>query len=317
MDEGPRLMRPGAEREPGVAVVITCHNHGRFLRDAVASVARQTLADVEVIVVDDGSTDDTPSVAAELPAIRYVRQDHAGLSAARNAGWRASRGRYVSFLDADDRLLPQALAVGTACAAAHPDAAFVSGHYVVIDAEGRRTSDHRRPCVTSEHYRALLRSNYIGMHATVLYRRETLERHDGFDVTLPASEDYDLYLRVARQAPIVCHPEVVAEYRWHGANMSGNSALMLCSTLRVLGRQREHVRGHSALEQAYRDGGTFWRRLFGDPLLDELGARVRAGGPWGTAARLLWVSVRYYPLGLVRRTGRFMRGLLRRHRSLR
>ena len=64
-----------------------------------------------------------------------------------------------------------------------------------------RTSERPRPCVTSEHYRALLRSNYIGMHATVLYRRETLERHGGFDTSLSASEDYDLYLRMARQGP--------------------------------------------------------------------------------------------------------------------
>jgi glycosyltransferase involved in cell wall biosynthesis len=299
-----------ARQAPEVTVVITCHNHGRFLRDAVASVRRQTLRDFDLIVVDDGSADDTPAVAAALPAIRYIRQDHSGLSAARNTGWRASRGRYVTFLDADDRLFPQALKIGVVYANANPAAAFVSGHHVVIDAEGLQVSARHRPCVTTDHYAALLRSNYIGMHATVLYRRETLERYGGFDVSLPAGEDYDLYLRVAREATILCHPHVVAEYRWHGANMSRNHALMLAATLRVLGRQHKHVRGKPALEQAYRDGVAFWRRLFGEPLLDDLGAGVRAGASWRTTGRLLAVSARHYPFGLVRRAGRFTKNVL-------
>jgi glycosyltransferase involved in cell wall biosynthesis len=296
--------RPASGRRPEVTVVITCHNHGRFLRDAVDSVSRQTFRDFEVIVVDDGSTDDTPAVAPALPEIRYIRQEQAGLSAARNTGWRASRGRYVAFLDADDRLLPEALRVGTTCSESNPDAALVSGHYVVIDAAGAQVSHRYRPCVAADHYQALLRSNYIGMHAAVLYRRETLERHGGFDPSLPAAEDYDLYLRVARQEPIVCHPEVVAEYRWHGANMSLDSGLMLSATLRVLARQRRHVRGNPALVQAYHEGVAFWRRLFGEPLLDEVGTRMRARA-WKRTACLLDVALQYYPGGLARRAMRF------------
>jgi glycosyltransferase involved in cell wall biosynthesis len=296
-----------------VTVVITCYNHGRFLEAAVESVRQQTFRDteIEIIVVDDGSTDGTPDITARLPGIRCIRQENRGLSAARNTGWQASRGGFVSFLDADDLLLPRALEAGMACAAAHPAAAFVSGHYMVIDANGFQTSERPRPCVTSEHYRALLRSNYIGMHATVLYRRETLERHGGFDPSLPASEDYDLYLRVARREPVVCHPEIVAEYRWHGANMSLNSALMLSATLRVLARQREHVRGDAALEAAYWSGVAFWRNLFGEPLLDEVSRRVRAGAPWGVTARMLAVVLRYYPLGLPRRVVRVVKRLSR------
>lgn len=292
-----------------VTVVITCHNHGGFLRAAVESVRGQASTVAEIIVVDDGSTDETPEVIAGLSGIRCIRQAHLGLSAARNTGWRASRGGFVSFLDADDRLLPRALQAGLACAAAQPSAAFVSGHYVVIDAEGLQTSYTYRPCVMSEHYRALLRSNYIGMHATVLYRRGTLERHRGFDPSLSAAEDYDLYLRVARLEPVVCHPEVVAEYRWHGANMSLDSALMLRTTLQVLGRQREHLRGNAAYETAYRNGVAFWQRLYGDPLLDEVSRRVRTGASWSVTARKLAVLLRCYPLGVARRALRLTKRL--------
>jgi len=300
---------------PLATVVITCRNHGHFLRDAIDSVQRQTFRDLELIVVDDGSTDDTPAVAATLP-VPYIRQPHAGLSAARNTGWRASRGQYITFLDADDRLLARAIQAGVACAESHPEAAFVSGHYVVIDGAGARVSSRFRPCVTSDHYRALLARNYIGMHATVLYRRAALERHGGFDCALPASEDYDLYLRVARTDTVVCHPEVVAEYRWHGGNMSLNADLMLSATLQVLGRQREHVRGNPLLARAYREGTTFWRRLFGESLLDDMAASARAG-QWTRAARLVALSLRYYPLGFALRTARFGRRVLGHRVALR
>jgi glycosyltransferase involved in cell wall biosynthesis len=302
---------------PMVTVVITCYNHARFLPDAIESVRSQTFRDFELIVVDDGSTDDTAEVAARHREVRYLWQAQAGLSAARNTGLRAARGRYLTFLDADDRLLPRALQVGLEHAASHPDAAFVSGHYAVIDAVGQRVSDRRPACVTSNHYEALLRVNYIGMHATVLYRGETLEEHGGFDESLPAGEDYDLFLRVARRVPILCHPEVVAEYRWHGANMSLNSGLMLRASLGVLRRQREHVRGHARLEEAYAEGVAFWQRLFGEQLLDELGRRARAGRSWAASARLLRLALRYYPHGLFWRTTRFARRLIQEHAWLR
>ncbi|MGH7367268.1 MAG: glycosyltransferase [Candidatus Rokuibacteriota bacterium] len=290
-----------------VTVVITCHNQARFLRSAIDSVREQTVTDHELIVVDDGSTDETAAVVASAPGIRSIRQTNQGLSAARNAGWRAGRGRFVCFLDADDRLLPSALRAGLACATDQAGAAFVSGHYVVINAAGVQTSARHRPCVMADHYQALLRSNYIGMHATVLYRRETLERHRGFDPSLPACEDYDLYLRVARREPVRCHPEVVAQYRWHGTNMSRDSALMLRTALQVLDRQRAHVRGDAAQRQARRGGVAFWRRLYGEPLLDEVSRRVRARAPWSETARMLVVLLRCYPLGVARRAARVAR----------
>ena len=110
---------------------------------------------------------------------------------------------------------------------------------------------------------------------------------------------------------MVCHPGLVAEYRWHGANMSLNSGLMLKATLHVLCRQRAHARGQDRLERAYGEGVRLWQQLFGEPLLDEVGARVRTGGSWSAIARLLAVLLRYYPLGLARRTLRFTKRLIR------
>jgi GT2 family glycosyltransferase len=283
---------------PGVSVVITCYNQARFLADAIESVLGQTLRADEIVVVDDGSTDDVRGVAARYPDLLNVRQRNEGLSSARNAGLRATRHRYVAFLDADDRLLSGALEAGVSCIEAHPECAFVSGHYRMIDAEGNPLRSESRACVVKDHYLELLQDNYIGMHAAVLYRRAVLEHVGGFDRTLPACEDYELYLRIARSWPVQCHDRVVAEYRWHGANMSRRSRLMLCTALRSLRAQWRHVRGNPALRAAYWSGVRFWQRHWGDPLFTETIASLREPKRWGSAALGLWTLLRHYPRGL-------------------
>src|SRR3954469_14899324 len=102
-----------------VAVVIPCYKQANYLPDAIQSVLDQTHDRVEIVVVDDGSPDNTREVAARYATVRYVRQENQGLASARNTGIRESVSPYLVFLDADDRLLPNALAAGLACFAAH------------------------------------------------------------------------------------------------------------------------------------------------------------------------------------------------------
>src|SRR5207247_2136053 len=134
---------------------------------------------------------------------------------------------YLVFLDADDRLLPSALEVGVKHLCENPNAAFVSGSHLRIAADGSLLGHPSEPIVREHHYFALLRGNYIGMHAAVMYRRAALDAVRGFDPSLSLCEDYDLYLRLARRFSVCCHDEPVAEYRFHGGNMSQNSAAML------------------------------------------------------------------------------------------
>lgn len=288
----------GEDRIPLVSVVIICYNHGHFLAEAIESVLEQTIGDVELIVVDDGSTDDTPAVAARYPSIRYLRQRNQGMSAARNAGLRVSRGRYVSFLDADDRLLPEALTEGAICLREHPECAFVSGRYRMITADGEPIPTDPPPDVPEDHYRVLLERNYIGMHATVLFRKEALESVSGFDRSMRACDDYEIYLRIARHRPVYCHDRTVAEYRCHGANTSLNWRLMLRSTLRPLRAQWRHVKGNTELEAAYRKGVLHWQRRYGRPLLVEILGSLRDPEKWLSAALGLGTLLRHYPRGL-------------------
>src|SRR5262245_54183980 len=120
---------------PTVSVVIPCYNQARYLSDAVSSVRQQTHRPIECIVVDDGSTDGTSDVAVELGAL-VVRQTNNGVSAARNAGLRIARGDFIVFLDADDVLLPDALARGVGALAAQPAAAAVVSRCEVMAEDG-------------------------------------------------------------------------------------------------------------------------------------------------------------------------------------
>jgi glycosyltransferase involved in cell wall biosynthesis len=266
-----------ANRPLDVAVVIPCYGHAQFIGDAIVSAQAQTLRPAEIVVVDDGSPDDVAGAVAAYPGVRLVKQPNRGLAAARNTGLRSARSPLVAFLDADDVLYPDALALGEAALAAEPSCAFAAGGYRWSDRGAGLVRDVV-PARDAISYGGMLRSNAIGMHGAVLYRRDALAAVDGFREGLPACEDWDVYLRLLRLAPAAVHGGVVAEYRRHGANMSGDPVRMFAGALGALRRQRAHARRDPALRVAY-DAGVRWaRELYGDAVFD------RARRPVGRAA---------------------------------
>ena len=248
-----------------VTVVITCYNHGRWLPDAIRSVMAQDHQPIELIVIDDGSTDDTALVCRRVPGLRYVHQENAGLSAARNRGLQEASSPLIAFLDADDLLLPHAIASGVRRLVENPGWAFVFGGHRGVDAD-RRPLWETKPDRADASYEKLLSRNVVVMHAAVLYRHRLLEEAGAFDTSLPSSEDYDVYLRLARSHPFGCYGDPVAEYRRHGSNMSGDPGRMLRSTLDVLQRQRPRSASEAA---ALRDGIAHFKGWYGPPLVKQ------------------------------------------------
>lgn len=289
VDAETSVRRPGAP----VSVIITCFNHGCWLADAITSVLEQTYHPIELIVVDDGSTDDTATVCRFFPEARYLYQPNAGLPAARNEGLRVSTGVFVCFLDADDLLLPHAIATGVAALEEHRSWAFAYGGYTRVTAD-RRVIHTVRPAPGEVAYRSLLRSNSVGMHATVLYRRRALQRAGDFDITLSACEDYDMLLRIARSCPAGSHGVTVAEYRQHGANMSLNAELMLASSLRVLRAQEGSIRC-PADRAAVDAGADVMKRYYGTQMIRQALADLARPSRTAGALRRLDLARRLAP----------------------
>jgi glycosyltransferase involved in cell wall biosynthesis len=287
--------------EPLVSIVVPCYNQGRFLAEAVRSAITSSVP-VEVVVVNDGSTDCTEEVARMLEStpgvdIRYVDQPNSGVAGARNRGLRESRGRYVVFLDADDRLTPGGIEAGTSALTGHPEYAFVFGRSRIMTASGAILPTPARPRVARNHYRELLRRNYIGPAATVMFRREAVERAGGFNTGVNATADYELYLHIARHHPVFDHAQVVAHHRTHDTNMCGDVARMLRETLMVLRRQRPFLEGDDASLDAYEEGWRLWQEFYGTRIVDEIRGAV-AGGAWACAGKKALTLARHHPRGL-------------------
>lgn len=291
-------LRTAVAARARVSVIIPCYNQAHFLGEALASVAAQSEAASEVIVVDDGSTDNTSMVAGRYPGVQCVRQANAGLAAARNTGLRQATGDYVVFLDADDRLLPSALEVGLTALLARPGHAFTFGAWRLIGADGSVLPAAPAAQVMADQFRAFLRMCFISTPAAVMYLRTAVDVAGGFDPEVSASADYDLYLRLSRRWPVHCHGELVAEYRRHGANMTLDRGRMLASELAVLHRQWSRVRHAPDLVQAYHEGLRRARHYHGGRLAQEVTASA-AVGSWSPAVRGALRLLRHHPGALV------------------
>jgi len=252
---------------PLVSVIIPSFNHGKYLPDAIKSIWLQAYAAVEIIVVDDGSTDNTEEILSDIPGIKYIYQNNQGLSAARNTGIKNSKGDYMVFLDADDWLLEGAIKTNLDYLKQNTALAFVSGAHEKVFVDAGIIVDEIQP-VSNEHYINLLQGNYIGMHATVMYRRWVFNEFF-YDTNLRSCEDYDLYLSITRRHPVVHHTKKLAAYRLHGNNMSGDITMMLTTALLVLGRQKNNL--HSLQEKmAFQKGQAIWKDYYCKLLYEKL-----------------------------------------------
>lgn len=201
---------------PLISVIIPCYNHGEFLPEAVASVLAANRPDTEAIIVDDGSTDERTRKemdALEAQGIRIVHQENKGLSAARNAGIRASRGEYIFPLDADDRACPRSIDGAIQALNANPPTGVVYGDVQFI---GARTD---RWITGPFDLHRLMQSNFIACSA--LFRRAVWEQNGGYDERMRQGfEDWEFWLSAFEHGWRFTYvPEVFFQYRQHNESM--------------------------------------------------------------------------------------------------
>jgi len=237
-----------------VSIIMPAFNREEYVAEAIDSVIAQTYEDWELIVVDDGSTDATLSIAstyadADPARIRILSQPNRGVVAARNAGIGISRGTFVAFLDSDDTWEPGKLASQIAVYEADPNAAFVYTGFTTIEADGSRLRevlpDPRFQGDISE-LLWLVDNEILG--ATLLVRRSTLLAVGMFDSRLAGAENLALRLRLAETGPVRFVDESLYNYRRHGTNLSSDQARMLDERLKIIETYLARLDGrHGAL----------------------------------------------------------------------
>jgi glycosyltransferase involved in cell wall biosynthesis len=268
------MQKTDVRGRPDVSVVIPVYNAARYLAESIASIRAQTLRSIEIIAVDDGSTDGSgemlDALAAKDPRLKVFHQTNAGIVGALNNGLAMANGRYVARMDADDIARADRLEKQAAYLDEQPDHVFVGCLFRVIDEAGRpghvqqpggqgRQTDMRRfpPYVAAV------------PHPSLMVRRDAIVSLGGYREQFPHAEDHDLFIRLARLGKMAILPEVLLDYRIHGGAVSTRHAeIQLASALKA---QLAGAIVERAGVDAFADGA--------DPSIAELLARYpEAGG---------------------------------------
>ena len=223
-----------------VSVVVPSYNHAQFIEATLRSIMKQRLSPAELIVIDDGSSDDSPRVIERVLkdcpfSCELVARDNRGLCATLNEGFERTRGEYFAYLGSDDLWLPEFLEARVQLLESRSVAVLAYGHAYFVDEQNRivdTTADWAS--YADGDARAMLLQTTAPMSPTVLYRRAALERQRWNEES--KLEDYDLYLRLSAEGEFAFDPRILSAWRRHGSNVSRDQALMLEEQLRA---QRE------------------------------------------------------------------------------
>lgn len=245
----PAVACSGAEQQakgaiytmPTVDIITPAYNAARFLPVAIDSVIAQTFQDWRILLIDDGSTDDTEAVVAPYldrlgPKLLYIKQPNAGLPAARNAAIRASTAEFLALLDADDIWLPSRLEESLKSFQSDPEIGMSYGFVSRVDQNGTVIDTFTN---AQKHGQGWI-APYIYMRMvdlpcpTIMFRRQCIDQVGFFDETLRATEDRDLWLRLALKYKVALAPHLIAHYRVSAASMTTDPYRMLSAQLRFI-----------------------------------------------------------------------------------
>lgn len=231
------------EKNPTVSVIIPTYNRAHLVGRAIRSVLNQTYQDFEIIVVDDGSTDNTEEVVKSFndPRIRYIRHEkNRGGSAARNTGIRATYGEFIAFLDSDDEWLPEKLEKQVLICSDEQIGLVYTGRKV-IDSQSGQVLSKIVPDKEGNVYEQLLERDFIGTCSSVMVKKEALENIKGFDETLPARQDWDCWLRIARNYKVACIREVLVIQKTGHIQISGKLGNIIEGTERIIQKHSRYM----------------------------------------------------------------------------
>jgi glycosyltransferase involved in cell wall biosynthesis len=277
---------------PRVSAIVPAYNAAHFLPHSLPSILRQIYADWEAVVVNDGSTDDTERVVESfLPAfggrLKYVYQVNKGLPAARNTAIRQASGEFIALLDADDVWLPRRLELGVALMDRDPAIGLVHGKVERIDIAGKFLEYPPTPAQRYLEGRIASRIYDRKAHLlcpTILFRKECVARIGFFDETMRATEDRDMWFRIATKYKVGYLNEVIAQYRISASSMSRDWARM--RTWQTYFIERHRASGAVSNWQARKAFGNMYR---------ERGDAIFNAGDLREALRWYAGSLRHCP----------------------
>lgn len=219
---------------PKVSVIIPTYNRAKFLPRAIQSVKDQSFRDFELIIVDDGSTDETPQVVQSVAGdCRYIRKENGGSASARNAGIQESKGRYIAFLDSDDFWMPEKLAEQVKVLDANPKIGIVYARMPIINDKGE-TIGMKPAGVSGKNFKELLELWGDLPTSTVMTRRECFDKAGLFDTELTTMQDIDMWLRIARFYDLYeIEGKVLSYYCRHGDQITKNKMKVYCGLVKI------------------------------------------------------------------------------------
>jgi len=301
---------------PKVSVVIPTHNRAHLVGRGVRSVLAQTFGDLEVMIVDDASTDGTREVIARIadPRVKYFRHDvNRGVSASRNTAISQASGEFVAFLDDDDEWLPDKLEIQLdRFEAANRNVGLICAGYHTVDSASNRITSEVIPTERGWVLERLLRQGTFNHTSTIVVRAECFARVGLFDVSYNYSEDFDLWLRIAKDYAVDCVPIPLVKLYFQPDGLSRNYHAMIAAGQAHLAKYREfYERNPAALKErlqtlascylilgdAKRGRQTYWQAAAHRPLAVKsyFGVALAILGPWAfrlSCSAGVWTAVR-------------------------
>lgn len=209
-------------QNPRVSVIMSVYNGEKYIREAIDSIMNQTFKDFEFLIIDDGSTDSSPEIVRSYcdPRIRLFKQENAGLTKSLNRGLNLANGKYIARQDADDISLPLRFEKQIEFLDKHPDVVLSSSNIEFIDDRGKSLGISNRAVDPELIAWYLLFYNHIGGHSQVMFKRKSVMDLGGYSEDFCYSQDYELWLRLAKSNKIVILPDVLVKWRKHDDNIS-------------------------------------------------------------------------------------------------